>query len=131
MPAMLRPSTPQAFAATCPKGHRPAQTLSAAEVVRPAVTFYCVLCDRCWIPTTQEREEALHAIVAREAWPQATSSPVDVVAFQCRNCECKTHVHCQRLDFHGEWDGGIVECLDCGYVNRPTLSGPVLDVFRA
>ena len=120
------------FAAQCPRGHRPAQTLSVAEVSRADVEFYCVLCDLWWIPSDEERSRVLSAI--RGASDDTTwASPVDVavVPFTCQNCGSKTHVHCQSLDDSTGCSDGVVECLDCGWPNRPVLPGPVLDVFRA
>ncbi len=61
------------FAARCPKGHRPAQTRTLAELQDPAVRFYCALCGRLWTP---DREDHTRALDFAEASERRLDSPL-------------------------------------------------------
>ena len=130
--AVVAESAPRGFAANCPRGHRPAQTLSISDLNRPGVEFYCVLCDLWWTPAPEERDRALSVVTAASRDTTAPISPaVAVVQFTCESCGSETYVHCQCQTDPTGCSDGVVECLDCGYANRPVLPGPILDVFRA
>ena len=67
-------STLHNFAARCPRGHRPAQTRTLAELRDPEVTFYCKLCATSWSPHEDERSRAVGFAEASEEWAQTGPS---------------------------------------------------------
>ena len=54
------------FAARCPKGHRPAQTVTLDQLRQPGVEFYCGLCEKTWVPSSRELERAVRFAEASE-----------------------------------------------------------------
>lgn len=69
---MLQRHTLHNFAARCPKGHRPAQTQTLADLRNPDVRFYCKLCDKGWAPKKDELARALDFAEASEGWSTYT-----------------------------------------------------------
>lgn len=57
------------FAARCPRGHRPPQSRTLAELRDPEVRFYCRLCEASWQPPVADRSRALgFAEASEESW---------------------------------------------------------------
>ena len=58
------------FLATCPKGHKGNQSLSAKEVDRgltdDTLKFYCTDCHESWKPTTQEKANLRHRLMSND-----------------------------------------------------------------
>lgn len=54
------------FAARCPRGHRPPQSRTLAELRDPEVRFYCKLCSKSWQPQADDRSRAVGFAEASE-----------------------------------------------------------------
>ncbi len=54
------------FAARCPRGHRPPQSRTLAELRAPGVRFYCELCEKGWTPKNDELTRAVGFAEASE-----------------------------------------------------------------
>ncbi len=62
------------FAARCPRGHRPSQRVTLAELRSPSVRFHCRLCGQSWTPSAADRLRALDFAEASEDWTAAPPS---------------------------------------------------------
>lgn len=60
------------FAARCPRGHRPPQQHTLAELRDRNVRFYCRLCESSWHPQGADRSRALGFAEASEESFQTT-----------------------------------------------------------
>lgn len=60
------------FAARCPRGHRPAQSHTLAELRDPELRFYCRLCGQSWRPRASDRTRALGFAEQSEAYWRAS-----------------------------------------------------------
>ena len=120
------------FGARCPRGHLPAQQLSASELDRAHLEFYCVLCDLGWSPSPDERERVRALVEASGPnRPPVAATDVVVVRLTCEQCAAGVDIHCQP---HGTNDGSatsLIECPDCGHPTDAILPGPILDIFRS
>lgn len=63
---MQSPTPVHTFAARCPRGHRPPQQRTLAELRDRNVRFYCRLCEESWQPQGVDRTRALGFAEASE-----------------------------------------------------------------
>jgi hypothetical protein len=54
------------FAARCPNGHRPPQSLTLAALRNPKVRFHCRVCEETWTPDCKDHQRALTFAEASE-----------------------------------------------------------------
>jgi hypothetical protein len=54
------------FAARCPNGHRPPQSLTLSALRDPQVRFHCRVCEESWTPDDYEHDRALGFAEASE-----------------------------------------------------------------
>lgn len=50
--------TQHRFGARCPLGHRPAQSFTLSQLMSSSIEFYCGLCNRRWVPSSDELNRA-------------------------------------------------------------------------